>query len=350
MGSRSTVLRMAWLFVCSLLFALLLLRNPAADAASTEHERLLEGAKKEGRLILYTGMDTEEANQYANEFSKRYPFVKPEAFRSSGEKVQARFLIEHRANVHNADIFQASIVQVYQLKNAGLLGKYVSDESSVYPEGFKDPLGYWTAFYLIPYVIGYNTKLISIKDAPSSYEDLLHPKWRGQIGLETEEYQWFYHLMQILGKEKGIDFMRRLAGQNLQMRKGHTLLAQLVAAGEMALAVVVYSNRVERMRMSGAPIDWVRFKGPTITAINAISIPEKAPHPNAAKLFVDFVLSREGQNLLRGLRRIPARPDVLPDPPSLTKGLNLYAARPEGMIENYNETVTRFDETFNKAH
>ena len=107
--------------------------------------------------------------------------------------------------------------------------------------------------------------------------------------------------------------------------------------------------RVSVVRESGAPIDWVRFKGPTITAINAISIPEKAPHPNAAKLFVDFVLSREGQNLLRALRRIPARPDMLPDPPSLTKGLNLYPARPEGMIENYTDTVARFDEIFNKG-
>jgi iron(III) transport system substrate-binding protein len=103
------------------------------------------------------------------------------------------------------------------------------------------------------------------------------------------------------------------------------------------------------MKNTGAPIEWVRFKGPTITAINAISIPQKAPHPNAAKLFVDFVLSRGGQNLLRGLRRIPARPDVLPDPPALTKGLNLYPARPEGMIESYNQTVALFDEIFNKA-
>ena len=305
--------------------------------------------KRKQDWFYIPGWIPKKPNQYAKEFTKKYPFIRTEVFRSSGEKVQARFLVEHRANVHNADIFQTSIVQVYQLKNAGLLAKYISEESAAYPEGFKDPLGYWTAFYLIPYVIGYNTKLVSAKDAPNSYEELLNPKWKGQIGLETEEYQWFYHLVQILGKEKGLDYMRRLAGQNLQMRKGHTLLAQLVAAGEMALAVVVYSNRVERMKMSGAPIDWVRFKGPTITAINAISIPEKAPHPNAAKLFVDFVLSREGQNLLRGLRRIPARPDVLPDPPSLTKGLNLYAARPEGMIESYNETVTRFDEIFNKA-
>ena len=133
------------------------------------------------------------------------------------------------------------------------------------------------------------------------------------------------------------------------MRAGHTLLAQLVAAGEIALATVVYSNRIERMKASGAPVDWVRFKGPTITAINAIAILEKAPHPNAAKLFVDFVLSKEGQNLLRSLRRIPARPDVAPDPPSLTQGLQIYPARPVGIIENYNDTVARFNEIFNRA-
>jgi iron(III) transport system substrate-binding protein len=294
-------------------------------------------------------MDNEEANLYTKEFSKKYPFVKADVFRSSGEKVQARFLVEHRANTHSADIFQTSIVQVYQLKNSGLLARYVSEEAAAYAEGFKDPQGHWTAFYQIPYVIGYNTRQVAAKEVPASYEDLLHPRWKGLISLETEEYQWFYHVLQIIGRDKGLDFMKKFAGQNLQMRKGHTLLAQLVAAGESAIATVVYSNRVERMKASGAPIDWVRFKGPTITAINAISIPDKAPHPNTARLFVDFVLSREGQSLLRGLRRIPARPDVLPDPPSLTKGLNLYPARPEGMIENYNETVARFDEIFNKT-
>jgi iron(III) transport system substrate-binding protein len=317
-------------------------------AATFDRDKILDGAKKEGRLVLYTGMETDEANLFTQEFAKKYPFIRSEIFRSSGEKVQARFIVEHRANTHMADIFQTSIVQVYQLKNTGMLARYRSDEALAYPEGFKDPQGYWTAFYQIPYVIGYNTKLVAPKDVPSSYEDLLHPRWKGWIGLETEEYQWFYHWVQILGRDKGLDFMKKFAMQNLQMRKGHTLLAQLVAAGEMALATVVYSNRVERMKASGAPIDWVRFKGPTITAINAIAIPDKAPHPNAARLFVDFVLSKEGQGLLRGLRRIPARADVVPDPPSLTKGLNLYPARPEGMIESYNDTVARFDEIFNK--
>ncbi|MGZ9127784.1 MAG: ABC transporter substrate-binding protein [Candidatus Binatia bacterium] len=317
--------------------------------AAADREKILEGAKKEGRLVLYTGMETEESSLFTKEFAKKYPFIKPEIFRSSGEKVQARFMVEHRANTHLADIFQTSIVQVYQLKNAAMLARYVSEEAPAYADGFKDAQGYWTAFYQIPYVIGYNSRMVAPKDAPASYEDLLNPRWKGLISLETEEYQWFYHLVQIMGRDKGLDFMRKFAGQNLQMRKGHTLLAQLVAAGESALATVVYSNRVERMKATGAPIDWVRFKGPTITAINAIGIPDRAPHPNAARLFVDYVLSKEGQSLLRGLRRIPARNDVAPDPPSLTKGLNLYPARPEGMIENFTDTVARFDEIFNKG-
>ena len=321
----------------------------SALGAAAERDKVIEGAKKEGRLVLYTGMETEEAGIFTKEFTKKYPFVKTDVFRAAGEKVQARIIVEHRANTHLADVFQTSIVQVYQLKNAGMLARYISEEAPAFAEGFKDPQGYWTTFYQIPYVIGYNTRQVAAKDVPGSYEDLLHPKWKGLISLETEEYQWFYNVLQIMGWDKALDFMKKLATQNLQMRKGHTLLAQLVAAGESAIATVVYSNRVERMKATGAPIEWVRFKGPTITAINAISIPDKAPHPNAARLFVDFALSREGQGLLRAQRRVPARPDVAPDPPSLTKGLNLYPARPDGMIENYNDTVARFDEIFNRG-
>lgn len=342
-------LRRMLCFRMGLCVAVVLLSGRAALAAAAGRERVFQDAQKEGRLVLYTGMETDEANLFLAEFAKKYPFIKTELFRSSGEKVQARFLVEHRARTDLADVFQTSIVQVYQLRNLKLLARYSSEEAAAYPEGFKDPQGYWSAFYQIPYVIGYNTRLVAAKDAPASYEELLQPRWKGWIALETAEYQWFYHWMQILGRDRGIEFMKKFAAQNLQMRAGHTLLAQLVAAGETALATVVYSNRVERMKAAGAPIDWVRFKGPTITAINAVSIPAQAPHQNAARLFVDFVLSREGQSLLRGLRRIPARPDVAPDPPTLTRGLNLYPARPEGMIESYNETVALFDEIFNKS-
>ena len=186
-----------------LLFLSILLHCHPAMGASPARERILEGAKKEGRLVLYAGMDTEEATLFTNEFAKKYPFIKPEIFRSSGEKIQARFLVEQRANTHTADVFQASIVQVYQLKNLKLLGRYVAEEAAAYGDGFRDPQGYWTAFYQIPYVIGYNTRLVAPKDAPASYEDLLNPKWKGWIALETEEYQWFYHWIRDPGSRQG---------------------------------------------------------------------------------------------------------------------------------------------------
>src|SRR2546425_1410805 len=180
----------------SVIAGLIMLALPTcfAHAASADRDKIVEGAKKEGQLVLYTGMETEEANIYTKEFTKKYPLIKTEIFRAAGEKVQARFLIEHRAGTHMADIFQTSIVQVYQLKNAGLLTRFVSEEAPAYPDGFKDPQGHWTAFYQIPYVIGYNTRQVAPKDIPTRYEDLLNPKWKGLISLETEEYQWFYNV------------------------------------------------------------------------------------------------------------------------------------------------------------
>ena len=309
---------------------------------------VIEGAKKEGQLVYYTGMELEQSTVFANEFAKKYPFIKPELFRASGEKVLTKYLTEARAKTYRADIFQASVIQVSQLKGEGLLQKYVSSENKAYPEGFKDREGYWYAFYLLPYVIGYNTNIIPPNEAPKSYEDLLNPKWKGKIGLEAEQYQWFFHLLKITGKEKGLDFMRRLAQQDLHMRNGHNLLQQLVIAGEVPISVVLYANQVEYdRRATGAPIDWVRFKGPTITAFNAISIPAKAPHPNTARLFLDFSLSKEGQAILKRFNRVPARPDVTPDPPGLVEGLNLYPARPEELIANYKETAAQFKEIFN---
>ena len=187
------------------------------------------------------------------------------------------------------------------------------------------------------------------KDAPSSYEDLLNPKWKGWVGLETEEYQWFYHWMQILGRDTRTRLYEKICRQNPQMRAGHTLLAQLVAAGEIALATVVYSIASSVWKASGAPVDWVRFKGPTITRSTPSPFQKKRRIPTQPSCCGRFRAVERRAKLLRSLRRIPARPDVAPDPPSLTQGLQLYPARPEGMIENYNDTVARFNEIFNRA-
>ncbi len=336
--------KLAWLLLCVLFPTF---TSGMIGHAFGQSRDLIEGAKKEGQLVYYTGMELDQSTVFANEFAKKYPFIKPEIFRASGEKVLTKYLTEARARAYRADIFQTSVIQVSQLKGEGLLQRYVSPESAVYPEGFKDREGYWNSFYLIPYVIGYNTNVIPSNEAPKSYEDLLNPKWKGKLGLESQEYQWFFHLLKIMGKEKGLEFMRRLAQQDLQLRDGHSLLLQLTIAGELPICVVLYSNEIEfQRRTKGIPVDWVRFKGPTITAFNAISIPANVPHPNTAKLFIDFSLSKEGQELLTKFNRVPARPDVSPNPPGLVQGLSLYPARPEELIANYKETVARFKEIF----
>ncbi len=307
---------------------------------------VIEGAKKEGQIVYYTGMDLEQATLFAQKFGKKYPFIKPDIFRLNSEKLVIKYLTEARANTYRADVFQTSVIQVSQLKQEGLLQKYFSSQGSVYPDGFKDRDGSWYAFYTLPYVIGYNTNVIPSKEAPKGYEDLLNPKWNGKISLEGEAYQWFFHMLKIMGKGKGLDFMRRLSQQNPQMQTG-LLLLQAVISGEVPISVVLNSNQIEyNRRTKGAPIDWVRLKGPTITAFNAISIPAKAPHPNTAKLFIDFSLSKEGQGIIQKFNRVPARPDVAPDPPSLVEGLNLYPARPEEFLANYQETVAQFKEIF----
>ena len=346
---RATRVFPGFLLSVFLIAAVLSGAGSQALAASSEKEKLLEGAKKEGQLVIYTGMDAEEANVFAREFEKKYPSIKTDLFRASGEKVLTKLLTEYRAKTFRADIFQVSVIQTIQFKNEGFLQKYVSPESNFYPDSFKDPEGYWNSFYLLPYAITYNTNAVSPGEAPKSYEDLLNPKWKGKIGLEAEQYQWFFHLLKIMGKEKGMAFMGRLAEQNLDLRAGHSLILQLVVAGEIPISVVLYANQVEFFkRTKRAPIEWVRFKGPTITAINAISIPARAPHPNAAKLFVDFGLSREGQEILGKFNRVPARPDVPPDPPNLVEGLTLYPARPEELVKNYDETVALFKKTFGR--
>ncbi len=147
--------------------------------AAADREKILEGAKKEGRLVLYTGMETDESSLFTKEFAKKYPFIKPEIFRSSGEKVQARFMVEHRANTHLADIFQTSIVQVYQLKNAAMLARYVSEEAPAYADGFKDAQGHWTAFYQIPYVIGYNSRHGGVQGSASKLRRFVESKMEG---------------------------------------------------------------------------------------------------------------------------------------------------------------------------
>jgi iron(III) transport system substrate-binding protein len=155
------------------------------------------------------------------------------------------------------------------------------------------------------FTIAYNTNLVKPEDVPNTYEDLVHPRFVGKVGIEASDVDWFAALVQSMGEQKGLAFFRKLADSKPQLRTGHTLIAELVASGEIPIAATIYNHNAERLVVRGAPIKWKALK-PTFGRPNAIGVAKRAPHPHAALLFTDFMLSHEGQTLIKERNRVPA--------------------------------------------
>jgi len=315
----------------------------ASTALAQANPKILEAAKKEGAVSWYTSMSLTESKPIAEEFEKSYPFIKVTVFRASGENVQNRAITETRAGRWDFDV--ASLSEIGTLIENKLIGEYVSPETVNYIKELKDPQGRWNAVYLNYYVPGYNTRMIAEKDAPKRWEDFLDPKWKGKIAIDREDYPWYVTLLAAWGKEKTEKYMRALAKHDIQWRKGHSLMAQLMSAGEFPLAIV-YAHRVESDKKKGAPLEWINTVDPVVTSVHAAGLSVKAPHPNAAKMLIDFMLIKKTQEQFRGLNRVPARRDV--DPPSAKMDQTKLKIRvvPHDTATRYNDYVRDFRAIF----
>jgi len=315
-----------------------------ASAQDNANAKIIEGAKKEGKMVFYTSLNIEDSNGLLRKFEEKYPFIKTELNRLTADRLLIRFQSEARAKRYAADVIINGGARTHITKKEGLLMKYVSPETKFYPAGFKDPDGYWTDTYLNAHILVYNTRMLAAKDVPRSHEDLLQPQWNGKIVMVSKAYEWFLKLLKIWGEEKGMAYFKRLAQQNPGFRIGSSQIADLVAAGENPIGINTYSTTVEDLKAKGAPLEWVPLD-PVIAILHPIAITAQAPHPNAAKLFVDYVLSKEGMTVLRGFKRIPSRPDVEPMVPRLTKGVKFYASEPE-LAEEFDKYARTFQNLF----
>ena len=277
---------------------------------------VVEGARREGKVVFYTVMG--ESLQISQEFEKIYPFIKVEVLRATVYPLLNRILNEARAGMYRYDVVRQAAFPMNMLIQKGLVQPYLSPERKWYEKGWKDEKGYWTSTDDNYYVIGYNTTLIAKADAPRDWEDLLAPKWRAKIGMDSDNHVLYGGLEQAWGREKASAFFKKLAQQEIQFRKGNTLVAQLIAAGEFSLGFV-YAHRVELMKSQGAPIDWVPTMNPIVNTIGPLALGAKPEHPNAGKLLIDFALSKEGQRLVQALYRIPSRSDLEPRTPNLSR-------------------------------
>lgn len=308
------MLSLAFIFMASLL-------ESAPKAAMLE-----EAAQIEGEVVLYSSLNNEQITTFADAFQKKYPHIKVLFYRATSERVLQRVVTEAKAGRNSVDVLTSAGFQVQLMKEAGLTQKFVPAEAAVYDEGFKDPDGHWISIHSLLNAMGYNTQLVRSSEAPKKYEDLLASKWKGKIGVNINDPEWVVNLERRLGKQKSRAFLRGLAGQNPGLREGHNLVAQLLAAGEFHVVSNTYAHILARTRRQGGPVQYV-FDEPVITYIHPAALAKAAPHPNAGKLFLNFLLSMEGQKILRDQGRIPSRRDVEPQVFSL-HNVKLYASDP----------------------
>ncbi|MDB5729087.1 MAG: hypothetical protein JWQ00_2292 [Noviherbaspirillum sp.] len=303
-------------------------------------QKLVEGAKREGELTYYQSRT--DIGPVVDAFSKKYG-IKVKMWRSSGENVLQRVLTEARAGKYEVDIVETSAPQMEALHREKLLQKVNSPHhADLLPQAVAAHKE-WVGTTLDVYVQAYNTEKIRKEDLPKSYHDLLDPKWKGQLGIEAADEHWFAALTQELGKEKGEKLFRDIVATNgISVRKGHSLLANLVGSGEVPLALTIYNYSPEQLKQKGTPIDSFIIP-PAISQFVSMGLQRRAPHPHAALLFYDFMLT-EGQEMLAKRSYIPTTNKI--ESPLKNQSLTfvdpaVYLDMSEKWIRNFEEIVNR---------
>jgi iron(III) transport system substrate-binding protein len=292
-----------------ILLAALLSVAQVLNVGAADQDIIVEGAKKEGALVVYTSMTVDQMQKILDAFKTRYPFIRTTMFRAVGERLLTKIMTEAQTGKYDFDVVQSAESQAYFLKKKNLLQKYISTETKNIQKPFFDPEGYWTAVYIMPNVIAYNKRMVKRDEVPKTDEDLLNPKWKGKMGMDHTKPEWFAWKLKRMGEEKGLAYMKRLGAQEFQLYAGLSVITNLLVAGEFPLVLNTYLHNVEEVKRRGAPVDWI-VQDPVFTKFQPLGIGSKAPHPNAAKLFSDFVLSEEGQKIIASFGRVPTRRGV----------------------------------------
>ncbi len=297
---------------------------------------LIDGAKKEGQVVFYASMEAPSAQRIVAAFEKKYPFIKVDPTRIGSERMATRLAAEAQGRKVRADVVHQSAFDFYGVLQKGLFDSYFSPERAAFPAEYRDDKGLWMMPAATLNVIAYNKKMVAPADAPKSFWDLTEPKWKGQLMMDDNESKWMAGMIQYYGEAKAMDLLRKLATQDMQFRTGHSLLQTLLAAGERAIVVVAFANGVDRLKKESAPIEWIAPE-PVIGLTFGTAVVKDAPHPNAARLLSDFLLSREGQEISAASGYYSPRTDVaspiLKEAPPKTKITPL----PMSLAPRYNE-------------
>jgi iron(III) transport system substrate-binding protein len=319
--------RAGWGVISSFLFLLFLAVTVHAQTLTTAEvgkftgpdrdARLIAGAKKEGTLSLYSSAPIEVMRAVTDAFTKKYG-VKVELWRAGSEQILQRVLTEARGRRYTADVMETAGPDIEAANREKLLQAVTLPVASELMPEAAMPGRPWIVSRLSVFTIAYNTNLVRAADAPKSFAALADPKWKGRLGIEADDNNWFFAMAGAMGEARTLALFRDIVAKNgMSVRKGHSLMANLVASGEVPVAITAYLDEVNGLKQKGAPIGNV-FAAPTIAMPTAAAAFARAPHPHAAVLFLDFLLSEDAQKILAARNVVPSNMKVQRLPVKLT--------------------------------
>ncbi|MEX0805516.1 MAG: ABC transporter substrate-binding protein [Candidatus Binatia bacterium] len=316
-------------------------RLPASERQTTMERE----ARKEGRVIFYTTLNIADLQDIKRLFERKYPYLRIEDFRLGHARLANKIRTEALAGKLEADTISMPAQYLDELRNSGAVLRYRPPVRSQLHDGFTDKEGWLNGIYNTAFFLQYNTKHVRREELPKDWNDLLEPKWKDQLAIDQESYEWFASLLDHLGEEKGLRFARQLAGRSLAVRRGHTLLSQLVAAGEFKIVIDQYDHIAYRAVKSGSPTNYAFFNPVLAEPPNASWVTRQSQRPHAAAFFVDFLFAKETQQFLseRGRRMAHKEVSYLPAVPA---NYRYVIGDREKWGPRSNDLIKMFRETF----
>ncbi len=292
--------------------------TPPTSSTSTSTSTTTSGPKPEDTLVVYTTVDQQTFAPWQKAFEDKYPGTKIQFFTDTPGNIFTKITTERAANKPTADVVMISLSLQLSLQNKSLLERYNSPEAAAYPAVFKDSTGHWVAAMLLPMLQVRNTNLVPDSDVPHTVDQLVDLKWKGKdtihdLTLGTVGTQYFATLKQYMGEQQWTSFMERLA-TNVQPTREAAFENVIgpVASGEKSIALSVYMHDYLGTKNKGAPVAAFTIDGlPVLTSMIPVSVVTNATHPIAARLFMDWILSKDGQTMIGNSEvRIAARQDI----------------------------------------
>src|SRR5213594_4159691 len=314
------------------------LSDLALNGRPERFARLVAGAKREGTITLYTSIPEKDMAVLTADFDKRYG-VKVNVWRASSVKVLQRAASEARANRWDFDTAAISSPEMEAMRREQLLQEVKSGHhADLAPDAMPSHRA-WVPQFLNVFVQAYNTSLVKKEDLPKSYAELADPKWKGRLGVEASDGEWYCGVVKDLGEERGAKMFRDIvATAGWSVRSGHTLLANLVASGEVPLALTVYSYRIEQLKSAGAPVEWFGID-PVIGRANGAGVSRRPPHPSAALLFYEYLIS-DAQPLMVKMNYLAADTRIA----SSLRGVKVRFIDPRMPLEELDRCTKAYDE------